>query len=107
MWDHAQLVHAQWLHAAREKVTLFIKRVGSKDNIADLPSRKVLVSSYAQVLVCLLVAAGFRAYAGIAGRTRQGSSYEGVREQRDMGCLAGKMRYVIPLFAMFVSWFRS
>ena len=38
-WDHAQLVHAQWLHAARYQMSLFIKRVNSKDNIGDLPSR--------------------------------------------------------------------
>ena len=40
-WDHAQLVHAQWLHAAALGVHLHIKRVGTTDNIADLPSRKV------------------------------------------------------------------
>ena len=39
-WDHAQLVHAQWLHAARERMQLFFKRVATKDYIADLPSRK-------------------------------------------------------------------
>jgi hypothetical protein len=39
-WDHAQLVHAQWLHAAREHMQLWVKRVATKDNIADLPSRK-------------------------------------------------------------------
>ena len=39
-WDHAQLVHTQWLHAARWGMHLFIKRVATDDNIADLPSRK-------------------------------------------------------------------
>ena len=39
-WDHAQLVHAQWLHAARERMQLYVKRVATEDNIADLPSRK-------------------------------------------------------------------
>ena len=39
-WDHAQLVHAQWLHAAREHMQLYVKRVATEDNIADLPSRK-------------------------------------------------------------------
>ena len=40
-WDHAQLVHTQWLHAARMKMELFVRRVSTDDNIADLPSRKV------------------------------------------------------------------
>ena len=38
-WDHAQLVHEQWLHVALIGVKPFIKRVGTHDNIADLPSR--------------------------------------------------------------------
>jgi hypothetical protein len=41
--DHAQLVHEQWTHAALTGMQLFIKRVATDDNIADLPSR--LVSS--------------------------------------------------------------
>ena len=40
-WDHAQLVHAQWLHAAVLGMNIYIKRVDTNDNIADLPSRKV------------------------------------------------------------------
>ena len=39
-WDHAQLVHQQWLHAAVQNLHLHIKRVATKDNIADLPSRQ-------------------------------------------------------------------
>ena len=39
-WDHAQLVHAQLLHAVREHMQLHVKRVATEDNIADLPSRK-------------------------------------------------------------------
>ena len=38
-WDHAQLVHAQWLHIAQLRALVFIKRVATDDNLADLPSR--------------------------------------------------------------------
>jgi hypothetical protein len=41
--DHAQLVHSQWLKAAVLSLTLFIKRVATDDNIADLPSRLVCI----------------------------------------------------------------
>ena len=41
--DHAQLVHQQWTHAAEEGLSLYILRVGTHDNIADLPSRGELV----------------------------------------------------------------
>ena len=37
--DHAQLVHSQWLHAAKMGVNLWIQRVATEENIADLPSR--------------------------------------------------------------------
>ena len=37
--DHAQLVHAQWFHIVRLRAEVFIKRVGTNDNIADLPPR--------------------------------------------------------------------
>ena len=37
--DHAQLVHAQWFQLTRLRVNVFIKRVHTDDNIADLPSR--------------------------------------------------------------------
>ena len=40
-WDHAQLVHDQWFHAARTGMRLFVKRVATDVNIADLPSREV------------------------------------------------------------------
>ena len=40
-WDHAQLVHDQWLQAAIAGMQVFIKRVATDDNIADLPSREV------------------------------------------------------------------
>eukprot|EP00973_Karenia_brevis_P036713 5058825-Karenia_brevis.AAC.1 len=38
-WDHAQLVHQQWLHAACLGMSLHIVRVATTDNVADLPSR--------------------------------------------------------------------
>ena len=40
-WDHAQFVQEQWLHVARTRMELFVVRVGSKDNIADFPPRRV------------------------------------------------------------------
>ena len=38
-YDHAQLVHAQWTHAAQKNISMWVKRVSTDDNIADLPSR--------------------------------------------------------------------
>ena len=38
-WDHAQLVHAQWYHAMLNHVQLWITRVDTDKNVADLPSR--------------------------------------------------------------------
>eukprot|EP00973_Karenia_brevis_P092677 12413581-Karenia_brevis.AAC.1 len=38
--DHAQLVHQQWLFAVTHRMHLYIKRVPTADNIADLPSRQ-------------------------------------------------------------------
>ncbi len=38
-FDHAQLVHGQWLHAAKERMSLYVVRVATELNIADLPSR--------------------------------------------------------------------
>ena len=43
-FDHAQLVHAQWLQAAVLGMGIFVKRVNTEDNIADLPSRRVRCS---------------------------------------------------------------
>ena len=40
-YDHAQLVHAQWLHIATLHMRVWIKRVATESNIADLPSRQV------------------------------------------------------------------
>ena len=37
--DHAQLVHEQWTQVAEQGLSLYIQRVGTHDNIADLPSR--------------------------------------------------------------------
>ncbi len=42
-WDHAQLVHAQWYHAAVARIHIFIMRVSTDVNIADMPSRLVTV----------------------------------------------------------------
>ena len=59
-WDHAQLVHAQWYHITRIRAAVFVKRVGTHDNIADLPSRQVqcvFVALYT-VLVAFIVEAG-------------------------------------------------
>ena len=39
--DHAQLVHEQWFHAALSGMDIFVKRVATDDNIADMPSRLV------------------------------------------------------------------
>ena len=44
-WDHAQLVHAQWIHAAMIGIDMHVVRVPTDDNIADLPSSE----SYALV----------------------------------------------------------
>ena len=38
--DHNLLVHAAWLLAAQANVGLWIERVGTKDNVADDPSRQ-------------------------------------------------------------------
>ena len=38
--DHAQLVHAQWTQAAKLQLGVHVLRVGTHDNIADLPSRR-------------------------------------------------------------------
>ena len=40
-WVHAQLAHEQLLHAIKINARLFVKRVATDDNIADLPSREV------------------------------------------------------------------
>ena len=41
LWDHAQLVHGQWLHIVKNHMQIFVKRVRSEDNVADPPSRGV------------------------------------------------------------------
>ena len=40
-WDHAQLVHRQWMRAAVLNIAVRVMRVAIDGNIADLPSRKV------------------------------------------------------------------
>lgn len=39
--DHAQLVHTQWTHIAEQGLRVHVLRVGTHDNVADLPSRRV------------------------------------------------------------------
>jgi hypothetical protein len=53
-WDHAQLVHEQWLHAAVISTNLFVKRVDTRVNIADLPSRRASLVFSFPALCCLL-----------------------------------------------------
>ena len=38
-WDHAQLVHEQWFQLAVLGTQVHVVRVGTHDNVADLPSR--------------------------------------------------------------------
>ena len=39
-WDHSCIVHSIWRRAVQNKASLWIERVASKHNIADLPSRE-------------------------------------------------------------------
>ena len=39
-WDHAQLVHEQWSFLAVNAIDVHVVRVGTEDNIADIPSRE-------------------------------------------------------------------
>ena len=55
-WDHAQLVHSQMFHAVVAKMELYVVRVGTEDNIADLPSRGVLSPLHGRVCVVLCCA---------------------------------------------------
>ena len=59
-WDHAQLVHEQLLYALVQRMSLFIKRVRTDDNIGDIPSREVghLSSSPLDVVHCDQLQAG-------------------------------------------------
>ena len=41
-YDHAQLVHAQWMHVAMLGMRVWVVRVATNDNVADLPSRQDL-----------------------------------------------------------------
>ena len=55
--DHAQMVHTQWLQAAVLGLEVWVKRVKTEDNIADLPSRRVrhnycVLSSSVYVFPC-------------------------------------------------------
>ena len=48
-FDHLSLVHAIWLRAAELGLSLYVKRVPTKDNIADDPSRERQVT---QMFIC-------------------------------------------------------
>jgi hypothetical protein len=39
-WDHTALIHSIWLKAARLQAQLWVERVPTEENIADLPSRE-------------------------------------------------------------------
>jgi hypothetical protein len=39
-WDHTALIHSIWLKAARLQAQLWVERVPTAENIADLPSRE-------------------------------------------------------------------
>lgn len=45
-YDHAQLIQRQWLQAAVLGMKVYVQRVSTNDNIADLPSRGVRSASY-------------------------------------------------------------
>ena len=49
---HAQLVHQQWLQIVNLRISVYIKRVVTDDNIADLPSRNVCFSRVMVVSLC-------------------------------------------------------
>ena len=38
-WDHAQLIHAQWVFAARLGTGIWVTRVDTNSNIADPPDK--------------------------------------------------------------------
>ena len=38
-WDHCELIHEIWTHAAVNKIRVWVERVPTDDNISDLPSR--------------------------------------------------------------------
>eukprot|EP00973_Karenia_brevis_P009904 1338770-Karenia_brevis.AAC.1 len=40
-YDHTQLVHQQWLKVTQLGAAVYVKRVATQDNLADLPSRGV------------------------------------------------------------------
>ena len=39
-WDHCQIVHEIWTLAYHNQTHLWLQRVATDDNIADLPSRE-------------------------------------------------------------------
>ena len=57
-WDHAQLVHRQWLQVARLGLNVWVCRVATDDNISDLPSRLVCAFVTIRILFCRFVTLG-------------------------------------------------
>ena len=39
-WDHCCIIHSLWTHALLLRLEMFVYRVPTDDNIADLPSRE-------------------------------------------------------------------
>ena len=39
-FDHCSLLHQMWVHIARLQIFVWVQRVPTDDNIADLPSRQ-------------------------------------------------------------------
>ena len=68
-WDHAQLVHQQWLHALKMRLALHVVRVDTHDNIADLPSRRVRarIEARERVSVIPLCVQEFNIFAAMDG----------------------------------------
>ena len=44
-FDHCEIIHEMWTHAAVWHIALWVLRVGTEDNIADAPSRCAVVSA--------------------------------------------------------------
>ena len=61
-WDHACIVHSLWKRAAELRVNLFVQRVPTAENVADLPSREDygLMRAIGAVFVPPVMDAAFR-----------------------------------------------
>ena len=107
-WDHAQLVHQQWLHAAKEGLQLWVVRVATDDNIADLPSREVRHRDLLRARPCHSVLIGISVLRR-HGRNIRGPSHARVFWGRCMlgcapralglvACLIGRLVHAVSLF---------